>query len=44
MAVGGARALAVHIALGVALFGMALLFARWVCSEQGGTLHGRAPR
>ncbi|GEL19069.1 hypothetical protein [Pseudonocardia asaccharolytica] len=44
MALGGARVLAVHIPLGVALIGTALLFARWACSDRGARRRGRAAR
>lgn len=42
VALGGARALAVHIPLGVALFGTTLLFACWVCSSRGARRRGEA--
>ncbi|MGA8114736.1 MAG: hypothetical protein WCA46_13815 [Actinocatenispora sp.] len=38
LATGGTRALAVHIPLGTALFGVALLFAWWACLGRGARL------
>ncbi len=44
MVVGGSRALAVHLPLGVALFGAALLFAVWTFSRGARVRHGRGAR
>lgn len=44
MSLGGTRALAVHLPLGVALFGASLLFARWACSAKAARRAGRVAR
>jgi hypothetical protein len=40
MALGGARALAGHFVLGMALFGVTLLFACWACSARASRRRG----